>query len=154
MQTFTGIEYLKIDIANAFGKDKLTWDERLSWFHANEPVLLANPVEAVRQADEPAQALAGILAYQDVQEGKPTGYLCGLDATASGLQLLALLAGCERSAQTCNLIDTGRREDAYTLVYERMNQILGTQGKIPRSPDDPPVRFQGRTEEVFRRGYP
>lgn len=132
MQTFTGKQYLQIDIANSFGHDKLTWDGRLSWFKENEQHLLADPVAAVVKSDEPAQALAGILAYQQVLAGKPTGYLCGLDATASGLQLLALLSGCEQSASLCNLIDTGCREDAYTTVYERINQRLGTEGQIPR----------------------
>ena len=132
MQTFTPIQYLQIDIANAFGHDKLSWHNRLSWFHDNFEDLLADPVAACKDADEPAQALAGLLAYQDMLDGKPIGYLCSLDATASGLQLLSLLSGCEQSASTCNLIDSGRREDAYTAGYERVNQILGTHGVIPR----------------------
>lgn len=133
MQQFTGLQYLKIDIANSFGHDKATWNERLAWFDANKAALLHDPVRAAAKADEPAQALAGMLAYQDVAAGKPIGYLCGLDATASGLQLLSLLAGCEKSASICNLINTGKREDAYTRTYEEMNAQLGTDGGIPRN---------------------
>ncbi|MEO7082413.1 MAG: DNA-directed RNA polymerase, partial [Flavobacteriales bacterium] len=121
-----------IDISNAFGKDKLTWDERLFWFASHRDTLLTDPVAACAEADEPAQALAGLLAYRDYLAGKPIGYLCGLDATASGLQLLSLLSGCEQSASTCNLIATGKREDAYTAVYNRMSVILGSIGVIPR----------------------
>jgi hypothetical protein len=132
MQQFTGKQYLQIDIANAFGKDKWTWDERLDWFKVYWPTMQGNFVAACKEADEPAQALAGLMAYQAVLDGKPTGYLCGMDATSSGLQLLTLLSGCEQSARTCNLIDTGRREDAYTLAYEGVNRLLGTSGKIPR----------------------
>lgn len=132
MQHFTGPQYLMIDIANSFGHDKVTWEERLAWFFGNKDELLSDPVKSCAKADEPAQALAGLLAYQDMLDGKPIGYLCGLDATASGLQLLALLSGCEKSASTCNLIDTGSREDAYTATYDHMNRRLGTIGTIPR----------------------
>ncbi|WP_199097174.1 DNA-directed RNA polymerase [Dyella sp. ASV21] len=132
MQHFTGLQYLKMDIAASFGFDKVTWNERLEWFEANKADLLHDPVRAAAKADEPAQALAGIMAFQDVEAGKPIAYLCGLDATASGLQLLSLLSGCERSASICNLIDTGRREDAYTATYNHMNAQLGTDGTIPR----------------------
>lgn len=132
MQKFTPKQYLRIDIANSFGKDKLTWNERLNWFRENQETLLANPVKAVVDADEPAQALAGLMAYQAMLDNKPIGYTCGLDATASGLQLLALFAGCEQSASMCNLISTGSREDAYTRVYTAINELLDTDGEIPR----------------------
>lgn len=126
---FTGIQYLMIDIANSFGLDKQTWDTRLDWFAAHEPGLEAMLVSA----EDPAQFLAGVLAYRKAQQGLPTGYMCGLDATASGIQLLAVLSGCRISADSVNLTGTPGRKDVYTRCYERMNEILGTQGTIPRA---------------------
>lgn len=128
MTPFTGKQYLEIDIANSFGLDQDPWHVRLSWFQYNRSKIESDPMPDIvkwsKDAKEPAQFLAGVMAYRDTKAGKPTGYLCGLDATASGLQLLSVLSGCKQSAATCNLVDTGRREDAYTLVYQRVCEIL------------------------------
>jgi hypothetical protein len=129
MQRFTGIQYLMIDIANSFGLDKETWDHRLQWFADNEPQLDA----LVSDAEEPAQFLAGVLAYRKAQLSQPTGYMCGLDATASGIQLLAILSGCRISADSVNLTGTPGRKDAYTRCYARINEILESAGSIARS---------------------
>ena len=64
--------------------------------------------------------------------GQKTGYLCGLDATASGIQLLSVMAGCVQSASTCNLVNTGRREDAYTNMHVHMDTLLGGQNQYTR----------------------
>jgi hypothetical protein len=128
MQTFTGLEYLKIDIANHFGHDKLDWDDRIAWFDANESTLGQNYLKAA----EPALAYAAIKAYDDVLEGKPIGYMISLDATSSGLQLLAALTGDRSAAQLCNVINTGHREDAYTLIYQWMLSKIQDTAKISR----------------------
>lgn len=127
-QTFTGRQYLKIDIANNFGLDKLSWDDRLSWFHTNEPHLES----LLNQAEEPALYYAAVKAYRDVQAGNPIGYMISLDATASGLQILAALTSDRSAAQLCNVIDTGKREDAYTKVYELMLAETGGSAKLER----------------------
>lgn len=128
MQKFTAREYLKIDIANNYGLDKLDWDERISWFDQNETKLQ----ELIASADEPALFYAGIKAWEDVKAGRPTGYMISLDATSSGLQLLACLTGDNLAARLCNVIDTGHREDAYTAIYQVMLAELGEAAKISR----------------------
>ena len=128
MQEFTGLEYLKMDIASNFGLDKEDWDVRLDWFHKHEPEL----EDLVRLADEPAMYFAGVQAYRRAEQGLPSGYPVSFDATASGLQLLAVLVGCEKSARLCNVVSTGHREDAYTNLYQFMLKELGTGSKIQR----------------------
>lgn len=128
MQQFTGAQYLMMDVAAKFGLDKENWDVRLSWFNENEHQL----EELVGQADEQAGFLAGVMAYRKAKAGKSTGYTISLDATSSGVQILAALSGCERSARACNLINTGNREDAYTIVYKSMNDSLGSVGYAAR----------------------
>ena len=128
MQTFTGIDYLKIDIANNFGLDKKKWNERLDWFNDNEHQLDS----LIKQAEEPALYFAGVQAYRKTQAGKPSNYPISLDATCSGIQILAALTGDRKAASLCNVVDTGEREDAYTSIYEHMCAAIGDEAKIDR----------------------
>lgn len=130
MQKFTAKQYLKIDIANNFGDnmDKKTWSERLAWFDQNE----SNLVNLVVKAENPALFYAGIKALDDVNQGKAIGYPVSLDATSSGLQILAVLTGDTNAAALCNVVNTGKREDAYTGVYQRMLDQIGETSKIDR----------------------
>lgn len=136
-QTFTGAQYLKIDIANNFGKDgqgrtldKVTWNERIEWFDAHELELDS----LVAKAENPALFYAGIQAWKAYKAKEPSGYPISLDATSSGLQILACLLGDRKAASLCNVVDSGKREDAYTLVYEWMLTRLGGQINLSRDP--------------------
>lgn len=134
MQQFTGIEYLKIDIANSFGLDKEKWGDRLAWFEKNKNHLGM----LVNKAESPAMFFAGISAYADVLEGKAIGYPIALDATASGMQILACLTGDRKAAELCNVVpvfgedNEALRIDGYTVIYHRMTDALGEAGQIER----------------------
>lgn len=128
MQHFTPREYLMIDIASNFGLEKKTWNERLAWFQEHQDHLMAMQ----NQAEEPALFYAGVKAWEAVQAGQPIGYPISLDATSSGLQLLAVLTGDRSASELCNVVDTGKRGDAYTLVYEHMLSVIGEGSKIKR----------------------
>ena len=131
MQTFTGLEYLKIDIASNFGLDKKDWDVRLDWFEKHEHEL----EQLIGAAEEPALYAAGVMALRKAQNGQETGYPISLDAVASGLQILACLSGCERSARLCGVVSTGHREDAYTNIYHEMCNRTGDEGRRIGRPD-------------------
>lgn len=119
MRYFTGKDYLKIDIANQFGLDKEIWDKRIDWVNKHE-----NDLENFRnQSDEPYLFSKAVRAYRDAQKGIPTGHIMWLDATNSGLQIMAILSGCLNTAKLTNLINTGKRESAYMTVAERMKCI-------------------------------
>jgi hypothetical protein len=134
MQLFTGKEYLKIDIASNFGLDKKKWNERIAWFDAHESKL----EEMLTQAAEPALFFAGVQAWRATQAGAPSGYPISLDATSSGLQLLACLTGDRSAAQLCNVVNhigtdgMPQRMDAYTAIYEAMLALVGSTAKVTR----------------------
>jgi len=131
MQRFSGKQYLQIDIANNFGLDKKTWKERLDWFGLHQDHL----GEMISQAEEPALYYAGVKAYESVLKGEPIGYAISLDATSSGLQILAALTGDRSAAEICNVVNQEEgdtRADAYTLVYEDMLGQIGEGSKIKR----------------------
>lgn len=131
MEKFTGKQYLMIDIANNFGKDmdKKDWSERLAWFEQNE----SNLTNLVNQAEEPALFYAGVQAWEAAKNGQPSGYPISLDATSSGLQILAVLTGDRNAAQICNVVNTGHRCDAYNIIYQDMVNELGESARIKRS---------------------
>lgn len=123
MQKFTPKQYLEIDIATNYGLDKASWKERLQWFEGNRLEIEEGSLDdlkagLLKKAKEPALVLGGIFAYRDTLAGQPTGYTVGMDATASGLQLLSVLINCPTSAALCNVIDAGTCVDAYTSVYD------------------------------------
>jgi hypothetical protein len=150
MQLFSGLDYLKIDIANCFGHDKLTWDERIAWYDAQEEF-------DWESADEPFLAKKALIAMHDARYGKATGHVMYIDATASGLQIMACLMGCKITASQVNLINTGKREDGYGNATTAMNKY--TSVEIPRSLMKPPTMtvFYGskaKPLEVFGEGTP
>lgn len=142
MQTFTPMQYLKIDVASNFGLDKKDWNERIEWFDAHQTEL-ENLLELVEEgkstkgtllakADSPALFYAGLKAWQKASRGEAIGYAISLDATASGAQIMAILLGCVRSALQCNVIDTGDREDFYTNMHKALCTRVENPGDISR----------------------
>jgi len=122
MEKFTAFQYIKIDIANKFGMDKKNWDTRLDWTEAN----IGNLENLMPKADEPLLYIKAVNALRDAQNGVPTGFIMGLDATGSGLQLMACLIGCHQTAINVNLINTGKREDIYDKVARVMSIATGS----------------------------
>lgn len=116
MQTFTGRQYLKIDIANNFGLDRLDWNDRLHWFDNNEHKL--NSIDSL--AKHPILFRKAVRAYRHAEKGNPINHPMGLDATASGLQIMGALSGCVVTAKATNLVNTGHREDVYDAVATGM----------------------------------
>jgi len=129
MKTHTGWEYLLIDIANQFGLDKLLFEERIQWATDNLHQLEA----LVDQAETKPLYVSAMLAIRKAQKGIPTGHMVGLDAAASGIQMMAALTGCVSGSRATGLIDPNVRADAYSTCTNNMAKILGTTNTVKRA---------------------
>ena len=115
-ELITELPNLYIAIANHAGKDKLTWAERVKWVSEQD----INNIEW----KEPILGRKALRALKDTTDNKPTGYVMSIDATASGIQVMAVLSGCKETAKYVNCVDPNKRYDLYTEVADMMNKKL------------------------------
>lgn len=146
MEQFTGKQYIKIAIANAFGLDKELFATRIKWV---EDKTMEELHALVEDADEPAIYLGALLALEDAEAGRPSGFMVGLDACSSGVQIMGALMNCEITCKSTGLIDTGRRADIYTDVTDVMNQSPNISVQVPRKDVKSALmtHFYGSTEQ-------
>lgn len=129
---YSPFEYLLINIANAMGKDKLLFEERIDWVVSN-----ASKLHTFKdKADEPAIYARGLIELNNIRKGKSTGFMMGLDATASGLQCLSVLSGCSQTASQVNLIEPNKRKDPYTGLVSYMNKYLPEESHVQAGKGD------------------
>ena len=129
MNTYSPVDYLKIDIANQYGGnlDKKSFPQRIAWVNR-----VKNLRSKTNQAEKPAQYLAGVLALEDALAGVPTGHMVGLDACASGITILGILAGCHTTSANTGIIGA-KRMDMYAECTKAMNELLEGDVKASRS---------------------
>jgi hypothetical protein len=117
MQTLTGVEYVMADIACKHDKamEKKTWDERIAHFKSID----FDDKKLFKVASNPIGLRAATLAYADIINKQPSGFMISLDASSSGLQILSLLVSCPKSYDLCGGVhDTC--VDSYTAIYSAM----------------------------------
>lgn len=132
MKFYSGFEYLLIDLANAFGHDKLLFDERIQWAKDNMRQLWS----LADQAETKPLYIKALMAIRKAQAGLPTGHMVGVDGCCSGIQVMSVLTGCVAGATSTGLITPNKRADAYTDTTKIMNEILsgvGSSVSVPRN---------------------
>lgn len=133
MQTFTGWQYLLIDLANHWGLDKVVFEERIKWATENLTDLEKLAEDRGQWKEKPLY-LKTCLAIRKAQRGEATGHLVGFDAVCSGMQLMSAMTGCIDGANATGLVDPNRRADAYTDCTALMNGYLHQQGSQVDAP--------------------
>jgi DNA-directed RNA polymerase len=133
----TGLYWLKVHIANVYGKDKLPFDERVKWTEENRQNILQvadAPLEYKRlwiNADSPFEYVTACKAYRDAVNDKPVHLPIQLDATCSGIQFYSGLLLDKEGAEAVNVIGESRN-DIYQLVADKVNGYLKA-GDYPSS---------------------
>ena len=130
-KTYSGLEYLAIDVANAYGLDKETFEKRIQWVKTNQQDLENFSV----LADEPHLFNKAVAHLRKALKGLPSGHAVALDSCASGLQLMSVMTGCKSGCYMTGLIDPDKRMDAYTLITGHMNDRLGSASVVVSRPD-------------------
>jgi len=119
--------WLRFQVATCCGLDKETLNDRLSWTYENEyliTIIAEDPIGNIHEweeVEEPWQFLAACdEMYHCVikRDRISTGLPIAIDATCSGLQILAGLAKDKSTAELVNVVNSDKPQDAYKVVAE------------------------------------
>ena len=123
-------DWLAFQVSTCYGLDKATIKERIEWprIKENEDIIrrvAEDPINNIGDwegAAEPWQFAAACNEYYHcvlIGDKETTGLMIAVDATCSGLQILAGLAMDESTAKLVNVIPSDRPQDAYALIAEK-----------------------------------
>ena len=119
--------WLRFQVATTYGLDKETLNDRLSWTYSNEDLIdriATNPIDNLHEweeAEEPWQFLAACDEFYHCvikRDRISTGLPVAIDATCSGLQILAGLAKDKSTAKLVNVLPSDKPQDAYKVIAE------------------------------------
>ncbi|KAJ2795121.1 DNA-directed RNA polymerase, partial [Coemansia furcata] len=145
-----GMYWLKIHLANLFGKDKLSHDERLEFVTSNLDNIMAsadNPVPDALingdagaaqpwwlEAEDAWQALAACIELTEAMRSpNPKEYVSRLhihqDGTCNGLQHYAAMGRDRKGAFEVNLMPSDRPQDVYAGVLNGVIRLIEEDAK-------------------------
>ncbi|EKX54674.1 RNA polymerase, single subunit, mitochondrial [Guillardia theta CCMP2712] len=143
-----GFYWLKVHLANLFGENKISYDDRVKWTEERMSQILhsaKNPLDSASRkfwlsADDPWQALATSMEIQEaIESGDPSTYLSNLpvhqDGSCNGLQHYAALGLDEIGGEQVNLVPGEKPSDPYTTVCNRVLEALDMDLRDPSSAD-------------------
>lgn len=143
-----GLYWLKIQLANLYGQDKIPFEQRVKWAEEHFPEVEDSATRPLRgrrwwlKAEDPWQCLACCFELHRAlkhPEG-PEKYVSSLpihqDGTCNGLQHYAALGGDEQGARSVNLLPADRPQDVYAdvaaLVQARIAQDAANDVEIAK----------------------
>lgn len=131
----TGLDALRVHIANCAGKDKLSIDDRILWALTNRDTLIDAGMhfesmwDLIKDADEPLPMAAAVWEYTHALGlSDPTQFVSHLpiavDGTCNGLQILSLLGKDPVGARSTNCTSDPERHDLYSEVSDAVREIM------------------------------
>lgn len=137
-----GAYWLKIHLADAYGYDKVSFEDRIKWVKEHEREILdsaSNPIDGYRfwlDADDPFSFLAACFEYQGYKRdgNRFISHLpISVDATASGLQHFAAMGRDETGGKAVNLVPGNKPADIYQTVANKLIELVNddaVNGKV------------------------
>ncbi len=129
--TEVGEKWLYIHLANCWGHDKLSYNDRIAWVERNTEILESigrDPIECNEwtHAEDPWLFLAAANEFHLMRTTRNfhTSLPIGLDATNQGLQLYALALRDERSARATNCLPCDVPNDLYQEVANNTVSLI------------------------------
>lgn len=118
--------WLAVHIANLFGVDKVSLDERVEWVQEHSTEICMSAISPMEyqfwcEADKPYQALAACIEWNGfMQEGNAfVSHLpIAMDGSNNGLQHFSMMMRDVRSGQAVNLVPAEKPEDIYQRVAD------------------------------------
>jgi len=123
----SGLFWLGVNIANKYGYDKVSYEDRVAWVEdhqqeieavANDP--LGTGYSFAVEADKPFQFIAACIEWRDADYGnnpEAIGHLpIGLDGSCNGLQHYSAMLRDPIGAKATNLLPSDKPEDIYGEV--------------------------------------
>ena len=129
-------EWLAFQAATTFGLDKATMAERLEWVRNNHDLITKVAIDPIgnlsewEDVEEPWQFMASCHELYHcciACDKQTTGLMVAVDATCSGLQILAGLAKDQSTASLVNVCPSDKPSDAYKAVAEEAKKYLPTE---------------------------
>ena len=128
--TDRGRYWMKVQIANLFGEDKISYDDRVAWFDQNEAELRAiaqDPITHTWWSDDGDdkkkwQLLASILDY--FREDGMNLVAVQMDGSCNGIQHWSAIGRDMIGAKATNLLPSEKPEDLYSEVALYATNIL------------------------------
>ena len=120
-------DWLAFQVATTYGLDKAPLPDRLRWVKENAAIVTAVAVRPLDNmglwegAEEPWQFLAACEEYYHCVikcDRNFTSLPVAVDATCSGLQILAGLCKDKSTARLVNVLPSDRPQDAYKVIAE------------------------------------
>lgn len=128
-----GAYWLAIQLANKFGNDKVSFDDRIAWVRDHEAEILdsaEHPIDGRRfwtEADDPWQFLAACFewaGYKEQGESFESHLPIAMDGSCNGLQNFSAMLRDEVGGKAVNLIPSDKPQDVYMEVVKVVSKLV------------------------------
>ena len=124
------VEWLRVNLANLWGEDKVSIDDRVEWVKTNLKKIEMTAMDPMRtidwwsKADKPWCFLAAVFDYVEWTKTHKSRIPVAMDGSCNGIQHLSALGRDRRGAQATNLLPCEVPNDIYQEVADELHPLI------------------------------